>query len=229
MNSIIQKGLETAGPKIAGVEMKLDSASVSLFSGRATLKGLFVGNPPGFKTPYAIKLGQASAALKPCSLLGDKIVVQSVRLQAPEVTFEGSLKDSNLGRILENIRQSIAAEKSAQAKPQKGAGKRIQVDHLAVTGGVINLSATLLGGKSLRLPMPDIHLTDLGNDPGGISAGELVQKLLAALFDSAVKAAAEALGQAGKEAPDAAGNVGAAAVERSGQATQRTGDLPEKK
>lgn len=228
MDSIIKKGVETAGPKIAGVEMKLDSASVSLLSGKAALRGLLVGNPPGFKTPCAIKVGQASAVLKLSSLLGDKIVVQSAHLQAPEVTFEGSLKGNNLGRILESIRQFIAAEKSAQAKPPRRAGKRIRVDHLAVTGGVINLSATPLSGKSLRIPMPDIHLTELGKDPGGISAGELVEKLFGALFDHAVKAAAEALGQAGGEAADAAKSIGEAAAERAERSAPRIGDPPEK-
>jgi hypothetical protein len=60
----------------------------------------------------------------------------------------------------------------------------------------------------LSVPLPDIHLTGLGKDAGGITAGELVEKLFASVLDNTVKAAAEALGKVGKEAADAAKNAG---------------------
>jgi hypothetical protein len=229
MNSIIKKGVETAGPKIAKVEMKLDSASISLLSGRGTLRGLVVGNPAGYKAPYAIKVRQASVALKPSSVFADKVVVQSVNLLAPEITFEGSLKGNNLGRILENIRQFTATERSARAKLKQGAGKRIQIDDLAVTGGRINLSVTWLGGKALSVPLPDIHLTELGKGADGVSAGELVEKLFGSVFDNTVKAVTEPLGRLGKEATAAAKTLGETTAEGAGQASKSIGDLLKRK
>jgi len=229
LGRIIKKGVETAGPKIAKVEMKLDGASVSLLSGKGALKGLLVGNPAGFKTPYAIKVGRASVALKPGSIFADKIVIQSVNVQSPEITFEGSLKGNNLGKIMENIQQFTAAEKSAPAEPKKGAGKKMQVDDLAITGGKINLSVTMLGGKSLTVPLPDVHLTGLGKDTDGITAGEMAEKLFGSIFDNTLKAVTEALGKVGKEAAEAAKDVGKAAAGRAEKAAKGVGDLFKKK
>ena len=68
------------------VQVKLDSVNLSLLSGSGKVQGLIVGNPEGFKTPQAISVGAASLALQPASLLADKIVVESINVQAPEIT-----------------------------------------------------------------------------------------------------------------------------------------------
>src|SRR5438874_2182334 len=49
LGSIIKKGFETVGPQITKTEMKMDGATLSLLSGSGKLKGLFVGNPEGFR------------------------------------------------------------------------------------------------------------------------------------------------------------------------------------
>src|SRR2546428_4039062 len=86
LGSIIKKGVETVGPQITRTELKLDSATLSLLSGSGKLNGLFVGNPPGFKTESAIKVGSVSVSVAPRSLFSDKIHVTQVNVQAPEIT-----------------------------------------------------------------------------------------------------------------------------------------------
>src|SRR5262245_19124981 len=87
-DSAVKKAVEIAGPQIMKVPVKLDSVNIVLLSGSGKIKGLVVGNPEGFKTPQAISVGAASLALQPASLLVDKIVVESINLQAPVITFE---------------------------------------------------------------------------------------------------------------------------------------------
>src|SRR3970040_1891103 len=88
LDGAIKKGVETVGPKITKVDIKLDGVSLSIFSGGGSIKGLVVGNPEGYKTPHAISVGKASLSLKPGSLLSDKIVVNSIRVEAPEIIYE---------------------------------------------------------------------------------------------------------------------------------------------
>ena len=59
----VKEAIETIGPKITKVDIKLNSVSLSLLSGSGSLKGLIVGNPQGYKTPHAISVGEASLAL----------------------------------------------------------------------------------------------------------------------------------------------------------------------
>ena len=101
LNSIVKKGVETAGPIITKVDVKLGSASISPFSGSAELRKLCVGNPPGYKTDSAIKVEDVSVSLKPMSVFSDKVVIERINIKAPEITLEGTLGNNNLTTIEE--------------------------------------------------------------------------------------------------------------------------------
>src|SRR3989442_6138202 len=89
LGAIVKKGVEKVGPTITKTEMKVDGVTVSLLSGNAKFSGLVIGNPEGFKSESAIKMGSVSATVQPSSVFSDKIVVKSVNVQGPEITFEG--------------------------------------------------------------------------------------------------------------------------------------------
>ncbi len=207
LDGIIKRGIETIGPKLTKVDIKLQSVSLSFLSGSGKITGLVVGNPEGYKTPSAISVGSASLALKPGSLLSDKIVISSINVQAPEITFETDLKGNNLNKILANLdaatggsgSQPPKAKEPAQPKAAK-AGKKLQVDDFVISGGKVHVSMTTLGGKAATIPLPDIHLTDLGKGPEGITPAELTKVVLQAIEKSAVQAASGAVGDIGKGA-----------------------------
>src|SRR5437899_12510812 len=60
-NSMIKAGVEAVGPKITGTTVKVDAVDLSPFSGQGRLKGLVVGNPPGFQAELAFKVADAKA------------------------------------------------------------------------------------------------------------------------------------------------------------------------
>ncbi|MBI3413850.1 MAG: hypothetical protein HY043_00810 [Verrucomicrobia bacterium] len=206
LGGIVKKGVESVGPMVTKVDVKLGGANISPFSGNGQLSGLVVGNPEGFKTPSAIKVGEVSVGVKPGSLFADKVVVTSVRVINPEITFEGSLKGSNLSKILDNV--NAAAGSAGGGGGSNGPGKKLQVDEFVISGAKVNLSATLLGGKSITVPLPDIRLTDLGKDANGITAGELTQRVMKALMQEVTQAAGSAITSLGKGATDAVKDLG---------------------
>src|SRR6185369_7695459 len=110
LGSIVKKGVETVGPTITKTEMKVGGVTLSLLSGHAKFSGLVVGNPEGFKSESAIKMGSVSATVQPSSVFSDKIVVKSVNVQAPEITFEGGLRGSNLKTLLDNVEASAGGD-----------------------------------------------------------------------------------------------------------------------
>ncbi len=59
LNTIVKKSVETMGPKVAKVEIKLGGVNLSPFSGKGEISALVVGNPEGFKAPNAITIGTA--------------------------------------------------------------------------------------------------------------------------------------------------------------------------
>ena len=201
LDSAVKKGVETVGPMLTKVEVKLDSVSLSLLSGSGKIKGLFVGNPEGFKSPSAIQVGHASLALQPGSLLSDKIVVKSVVVQAPEITFETDLKANNLSKILANVQAaSGGADTSAKTPTQAKANRKLQVDDFLISGGKIHVSVTTLGAQSATVALPEVHLTDLGKGPDGITAAELTARVIQAIEKQAVQASSSVVSDLAKQA-----------------------------
>ena len=69
---------------------------------------------------------------------------------------------------------------------------------------MVHVSLTGIGGKEMTLPLPDIHLTNLGKDSAGITAADLTRRVLGAITTATIKAVASATTDIGK----AAGNLG---------------------
>src|SRR4029077_6018989 len=163
--------------KLAGVDVKLESVNVSLWSGSGTIKVLSVGNPQGFKAPLSMRVGSATIALKPSSLIGDKIIIHKVELVAPEITLELSLAGNNLGKILANVNTATgSSDTNVAARPKEAAatgGTKLQVDDFLITGAKVNAAVTELGQPPKTVTIPDIHMVNLGAGPEGVTTGEL--------------------------------------------------------
>jgi len=211
LDGIVKTGVNTFGPRIVKVPLTLDSIHIGILSGSATVKGLVIGNPDGYKTPNAISVGLAEVSLDVASALSDKIIIHSVHVEAPEITFEGGLSGNNLSKIVNNLNETAAsltggpgtnAPASAATSAAKPA-KKLEVDDFLISGAKLHVSLTGLGGKEMDLPLPDIHLTDLGKGTDGLTPAELVTKVVGAVSDSSLQAVTAAAGALGKDAEKA--------------------------
>ena len=230
LDSAVKKGVETVGPMLAKVEVKLDSVSLSLLSGSGKIKGLFIGNPEGFKAPSAIQVGTASLALQPSSIFGDKVVIKSVLVQAAEITFETDLKANNLSKILANVQAATGgADTSSKTPSQAKANRKLQVDDFLISGGKIHVSLTTLGGKSATVALPEVHLTDLGKGPDGITAAELTSRVIQAIEKEAVQASSGVVSDLAKEATGLTKDLNKTATGATDKLSQGIGGLFKKK
>jgi uncharacterized protein involved in outer membrane biogenesis len=189
LNDIVKTGVETAGPQLTKGEMRLAKANLSPFSGLAQMTGLFVGNPEGWKSESAIKVGDVKVSLNVRSALSDTVIIDSIHIHAPEITYETALTGSNLGKILENIEAFAGGEKQAQPTTSTSSSKRFRVKDIQIHGARVHLSAL---GKQLTVPIADIHLQNIGTDNNAVTAAELSREIIKPLLASVVKAAGEA-------------------------------------
>ena len=178
LDRAIKAGVETLGPKIAGVPITVGSVRLSLLSGRGEVRGVVIGNPAGFKTPNAFELDRVEVALKVGSLLANPIVVRSIAIEGPRVTYEMGMGQSNIGVIQANVEKYLPASQ-AEAKPTK-----VIIEDFRLTGAQIGLSATLLNGSKAALPMPDVHLTDIGKKSNGATVGEAAAAIIGPLTNA---------------------------------------------
>jgi len=201
LDQIVKHGVETVGPELTKVSIKVDSVGLSVLSGSGKIKGLEVGNPEGYKSPVAMKLGSAAVSVSPGSLMSDKIVIKSLRIEAPEINIEGSPTKNNLTKILDNVMAATGGSTSAPppGTTESGASKKLQVDEFILAGAKVNYTLPGLG-TTVRLVVPDIKFNDLGTGPEGITAGELTKRVMSELTGELGPLLTEAISNAGKDA-----------------------------
>lgn len=220
LNSAVKKAVETIGPEITKVSIQIANVHLSPLSGSGEISGLVVGNPQGFKAPDLLKAEKIAVALQPSSLLSKKVIIRSIVIQSPEITFEGGLHDSNITKLQENVNQSLGSSNSEKRK--------FQVDDLLIQNGKLNISLGLLGGKGASVPLPDIHLTQLGTGPEGITAAQLVQEITGQVMKNTTQLVSGVignLGDQGKEAVEGAVKMGEEAAKGVEGAVKGIGDL----
>jgi uncharacterized protein involved in outer membrane biogenesis len=209
VGDIIKAGMETIGPKVTQTSLTVNSVNVSVLTGSGGVKGLIVGNPAGFKSTNAISVGKAAVSVAPFSVLGDKIVIKSVEVREPEINFDGNpFGANNLQKIMDNVSaftggpEDKTADTNAPVKP--GApkpAKKLQVDDFLIVGAKVHFNGVIL-------PLPDIHLANLGQGPDGITPAALIKEVLGQVTSASLKAVVASAGDASKAIGGEASKLG---------------------
>ena len=198
----IAAGVEKFGPELTKTDITLEGVDLSAFSGSGTIKGLVVGNPEPFRTQSSIKVGRAHLDMVPLSIISDKIVIEEISIDAPEITYEFGLGSSNIGQILKNIE---AFTGSSEEETSSEGGRNIQIDLLKITNGEINVSGQLLQGQTLLIPLPPITIEGIGQDSeDGTSISEAMRIIFSAINAETIAA----VGQSGKVVGNQLKNIG---------------------
>ena len=190
LGKIVKTGINTVVPQVTKCEAHVDDVNFNVFGGKFEIKNLVIKNPEGYKTDHAFALGHIFVNVKMGSLMSDVIEIDQVLIDAPEITYEVGLGNSNLNTILDNVNSSLPSsdeEKKEEKEEKKEGGKKVVVNLVKVTNGKIGVSAKIAGGMEAPIVLPDIEIKDLGKKEGGISmvqaAAVTLKTTLLSIFD----------------------------------------------
>jgi hypothetical protein len=201
LDSLIQTAIETYGSQATKAEVTVSDVELDLTSGKGAIRGLQIGNPAGYNTPTALMLGAIAVQVDTSTVTSDPVVISSITIDSPDVTYELGKKESNIDALQRNVESFASAQGGGTSgggsaeKPAAGGSKsektgpKFIIDDLYVKNGKVNVSATLLEGKTLSAPLPDIHLTGIGRDSGGADAEQIATQVLGAIMAEAKQAA----------------------------------------
>ncbi len=200
MDSLMKTAIGDYGSAMTQAKVSVDAVKISPADGKGTITNLLIGNPAGFKTAYAIKVGQIDVDIDVASVARDVIVIRRIAINAPDVIYEKADVITNFDAIQKNIASYLGPADS------KKEGKKLIVEELTIRDAKAQASAAFMNGKTVNVSLPDIALKNLGKAKGGISPGELGQEITGALkakltcavsFDRLMKSTGEALEKAG--------------------------------
>jgi len=199
LDPLLKSAIETYGPEITGVSVKVGAVNLSPRSGHGSIKNLRLGNPKSYKADKALALGEISITLDPASLTRDVILIKEVVVSGSDITYEKPGNIANLDVIQRNVEaytRKFGSGKPAAGSPQK----KMIIDNLYIRNSKVSLASALTAGKTVTTTLPDIHLRDVGKRTNGATAGQVVQLVMGALTASVTRAAASALRGVGKSA-----------------------------
>jgi len=177
IDGLVKQAIERWGPEITGVTVRVDSVHIQATEGRGTIRGLLVGNPQGFSAPHALKLDEMRLTIDPASITKDAVVIRELLLVAPDVVYERGQGSDNMTVIQKHV-DAWVAKNAGGGKKDAGPGKKFVIENLVVKDGKAHF------GTAVSLPMPDLHLRDVGKKTGGASAGEVVKQVWGSMLGS---------------------------------------------
>lgn len=194
LDSLIKAGVETYGSEITQAKVTLETVELDITSGKGALAGLVVGNPKGFNTPSAFKLGRISITIDTATITSDPVVIKEIVITKPDITYELGPGGNNIDAIQNNVNAYMAkfgggktADKDAKDSDE---GPKLIIRDLYIRGGTVNVSAAILKGKKMTVPLPDIHLSDIGGKKKGATPAEVAEKILTSISKGASGAVA---------------------------------------
>lgn len=214
LGSIIKAGVNKFGPAITKTKVELAGATLSPLTGEGSISGLFIGNPPGWRSDKAVYLGRVELSVVPTSLFGDHIVIKRLIIDQPEFVYETKIFSSNLRDLLKNIQASTGSGDEAAAPVQTRSGKplRIEVRQFVLRQGKVTIG---VGEDAVTVPMPELTLSDLGTGQGGLTANQMAGVILGHILDHVLVTTAGALTGVGKTSGAAATNAAANAAQKA--------------
>jgi len=174
LNTIIKEAIEYVGTEMTGVEVSVGSVDIDTTSGLGVVEGITIANPKRFQAPYLLVLDRISVEVNVSTLTSDILEIRTVEIISPVVHWEGDFRGSNLDRVHQNVKRYTGkGEKREPSSPEN----RVIIDNLYITGAEVNISFKGANTGELTVPIPDIHLKDIGRPEGGTTYASVTQRV----------------------------------------------------
>lgn len=169
MDALAERAIERGASEALGVRTEVRSLLLRPLSGRLSLRGLEIANPPGWEGSFLV-VEQAAAQLDVATLRSDVVEVEEVTLRGLTVTLEERAAGSNYDAIVANL------DGGGEAAEE---GPAVRVRDLWVRDVTARLRVA--AAPPLTLELPVIHLRDLGG-PDGAGSGAITAEVVRAVL-----------------------------------------------
>lgn len=183
IDSIAKGIIEESGTNVLGTQVSVESVSIKLTEGRATILNLAVANPPGFSDHPAFRFDEVNAVMD----IGSGVVKRLYSSQ-PEIRVEFVDEQSNFLVLQQNIKASTPqAETAEEQQPEPDEDKEkaplsVQIDQILVEGArAVVISDEV--AEPLEFTIDRLQFQNLKGSPhqiARVALGQFITQVLAA-------------------------------------------------
>jgi hypothetical protein len=168
---------------------------VGVFSGRVAMADLNVSNPPGYKSPHFLEMGEGRVGVSLGTLMEDKVVLPELTLSGIRLNLEHLKGKANYKVIIDNLKRFESGEKPADAAEEEKGGKQFVIEKVTINDVRVEVELLPIGGDLTRVPViiPRIELENVGSGGDGIKLAELTSVILKAILTTVVQQAGDRL------------------------------------
>ncbi len=187
LDFLVRSAIEKYGSQVTRTSVSVNSVKITLADGTGAIDGLTISNPKGFDAPNAFSLDHISTKINTQSITQNPIVIDQIRIKAPQVYYEmNAERQTNLAILKDNIASSFPhqPEPSTETEPRTN-NIRLIIHHLYFNEGTLNATFVPLDQQHFVLKLPQINLNDLGGKSGS-SIANIAKEILVRLIDQAI-------------------------------------------
>ena len=191
---VFKVAVEEGGTIATGVETRLGSADIQMFSGTFGIEDLSIDNPEGFQDETFFTLKKAGLQVDVESILQDTIEIPELLIEGMHLAIEQTSEGTNYGRILENLKRfeqedgaTPSEEESTQESPPEQEMK-LNVQNIAIRDISASVKFEILGEKKeVDIKIPDFTIENVGNGESSQSITSLFSTVLQKALDEVTK------------------------------------------
>ncbi len=169
-----------------------DQLAIHPLKGLIEAANIRIANVEGFANPYLVVLDRLHVEIDPDTLQSDTLVIHDIRVEKPKITYERKLTTDNIRAFQEEIENTISSSGSdaeaatgTAAETTTEGGQKVVIDSLLIDSGKIRAKLSALPSLP-SIPLPDIHLSDIGKESEGTSFGQAVGTITDVLYGSII-------------------------------------------
>ncbi|MGH0030514.1 MAG: AsmA family protein [Myxococcota bacterium] len=179
-DGLVGSAIERSATRTFGVETRVGFARMRPVAGELRLRRARVANPPGFESPWFLRVDRTDVEARLLDLRHRKVEIPLVELDGVEVSLERDGKRTNYGAILQNMGRFEGGGPAREASSKQFVVRRLLIRNVQAH---VEWNAVAARQTSLELTIPEIELRDLG-EGGGLTTSELANLVTKAILGS---------------------------------------------
>lgn len=177
--TLLARGTEKAMSYALQVDVQVGDIQLRPFDGQFEIGDLVIGNPEDFNTRSAFQIRRATVTADLPSFRTDEPTIKLIDIVEPKVTLEKGIRTSNLKELINNASRLQTGEPGAEEEtPEEapsGAKKKLKIEKVVIDGTEVALSAPILKGQEVVIPVTRIELDDLGGENKRVGIAEFLK------------------------------------------------------